>query len=281
MIRYLFIVVAILIAVSFPVGKTRAATVDEMLVQIQALMTQIETLQAQLQTVRGELSTVLKTGLREGMSDDDIKKIQEVLATDPSIYPEGMITGYYGRLTVEALMRFQTRHGLPVTGELDTETKALLETYLAEKFGDRIPPGLLRAPGIMKKVELRYREECENSGHGKDPFCMKLRVKYDDDSDDDSDDSDDDSDDDSSDDGHDVEIEIEDNETTAQFVVDAKKYTVTISGVDAETLLKAVSEKLDTSVDKLSESLVEALLTELDSETEKDSDDDDDDGDDD
>ncbi|HEU4677216.1 MAG TPA: hypothetical protein VFS75_00680, partial [Candidatus Paceibacterota bacterium] len=37
-----------------------------------------------------------------------------------------------------------------------------------------IPPGLLRAPGIEKKVELRVREGCDNRGPGKSLLCEHL-----------------------------------------------------------------------------------------------------------
>jgi peptidoglycan hydrolase-like protein with peptidoglycan-binding domain len=254
---------------------TSTASIDAMLAQIKVLMAKVVELQKQLGTIKGEVRAVLKDGLAEGMSSDDIRKVQELLATDSAIYPEGKVTGYYGRLTVEALKRFQTRHELEITGTMNEETKSLLEEYLHEGFGDRIPPGLLHAPGIMKKVELRFRDGCDNSGHGKNILCKKLKIKYedddkdenedeDDDSNDDDEDEDEDEDDDSNDDGFDVEVEVEDDSTTVSFTVNNKDYNVEATSTDLDDVLDAVADKLDVDVDDLDEDLVDEIESELD-----------------
>jgi len=198
------IIASAFVGVLFLPTPTNAQATDtaSLLAQLEALMGQIQELQAQLATLRGEVQEVheeLRDNLREGMTDEDIEKIQELLATDSDIYPEGLVTGYFGPLTRAALERFQARHNLRRTGAVDEETRELLEEYLREKFDDGIPPGLLRAPGIMKKVELRYRRGCDDNGRGMGLLCQRLRVKYDDDSDENEDDSDDDDSDENSD----------------------------------------------------------------------------------
>jgi len=251
---------------------TSTASIDAMLAQIKVLMAKVAELQKQLGTIKGEVRAVLKDGLAEGMSSDDIRKVQELLATDSAIYPEGKVTGYYGKLTAEALKRFQTRHELEITGTMNEETKALLEEYLHEGFGDRIPPGLLHAPGIMKKVELRFRDGCDNSGHGKNILCKKLKIKYEDeDEDDDSndDDEDEDEDDDSNDDEFDVEVEVEDGTTTVSFTFESKDYTVKATSTDLDDVLKAVADKLDVDVDDLDEDLADEIENELDDANDK------------
>ena len=124
------------------------------------------------------------------MSDEDIKMIQEILATDKTIYPEGLVTGYFGPLTSAALSRFQQKFELETTGTINEETRAYLEELLQERFGEKIPPGLLTAPGIQKKVELRLEAGCDNSGPGTAPFCKKIRIKIDGDDDEDDDEDD-------------------------------------------------------------------------------------------
>jgi len=47
-----------------------------------------------------------------GESSDDVRRLQELLATDTDIYPEGLITGYFGTLTERAVGRFQTIYGV-------------------------------------------------------------------------------------------------------------------------------------------------------------------------
>lgn len=62
------------------------------------------------------------TDLRKGQTSDDIQALQEILATDPEIYPEGITSGYFGTLTENAIRRLQERYSLPVTGILDDVT---------------------------------------------------------------------------------------------------------------------------------------------------------------
>lgn len=159
---------------------TTTTSVTVMLERIKTLMAQLEELKKQLATVRGEVQATLKDGIPEGTNSEDMKKIQELLATDPSIYPEGKVTGYYGPLTKEALKRFQKRHELEVTGSVDTDTRDLLEEYLHEGFGGHIPQGLLRAPGMMQKVEDRFKLGCERGehGHGTGPLCKRMEMGH-------------------------------------------------------------------------------------------------------
>lgn len=157
------------LGVAFVPAHAQAQSVAD---QIQTLLAQIETLQKKLAEIKGEIRVIIKDGLREGMTDADIEDIQELLATDPAIYPEGRITGFFGPMTKEAIKRFQTRHELAATGEINAETRELLEKYLGERFGDKIPAGLLRAPGIMKKVKDGLCDD-DSSHHARGPLCKK------------------------------------------------------------------------------------------------------------
>ena len=140
---------------------TTGTSVTVMMEKIKALMAQLEDLKKQLATARGEVKDTLKAGIPEGTNSDDVKKIHELLATDPAIYPEGKVTGYFGPLTKDAIKRFQTRHSLDATGIVDDETKSLLEEYLNDRKDGKVPHGLLHAPGIMKKMEERMNINCK------------------------------------------------------------------------------------------------------------------------
>ncbi len=148
-------VMAVLIAVAPGSARAQSSDLSSMLELLQTLMKQVEDLQKQLATIRGEIREEIKLGLKEGMEDDDVKAIQELLATDPTLYPRGIVSGYYGPLTKEALMRFQERYGLTMTGEVDEETRELLQELFKERQNGKFPPGLLRAPGIDKKIKDR------------------------------------------------------------------------------------------------------------------------------
>lgn len=48
--------------------------------------------------------------LKKGMRNNDVKRLQQLLATDKEVYPEGSITGYFGSLTEKAVGRFQLKY---------------------------------------------------------------------------------------------------------------------------------------------------------------------------
>lgn len=54
----------------------------------------------------------LKNNLTVGSTGNEVKALQEYLATDKNIYPEGKVTGTFGPLTEAAVKRFQEKHGL-------------------------------------------------------------------------------------------------------------------------------------------------------------------------
>ena len=144
-------------------ATTTSATIQALLDQIKVLQTQIESLQSQVltlnqakQEIKGEVQEVLSLvrSLRRGMTGSDVKVLQEMLSTDPEIYPEGLTTGYFGRLTEKAVRKFQQKVGIDIVGVVGPKTKAKLNEILEEGAGNsgKVPPGLLIAPGIRKKL---------------------------------------------------------------------------------------------------------------------------------
>ena len=51
-----------------------------------------------------------------GTSGSDVTELQTYLSRSPAIYPEGLVTGYFGRLTKAAVERFQTAQGIAFEG---------------------------------------------------------------------------------------------------------------------------------------------------------------------
>lgn len=54
--------------------------------------------------------------LKLGSSGADVTRLQQFLAQDKIVYPEGTITGTYGPLTEKAVQRFQAKNGLASSG---------------------------------------------------------------------------------------------------------------------------------------------------------------------
>ena len=106
---------------------TSPSTADQLRAQAQALLARVQQLQAQL----GQGGTTAPTGsvaydasscpligrsLKVGSSGDDVTRLQQFLARDPSIYPEGRVTGYYGALTESAVKRWQMKYNIVSSG---------------------------------------------------------------------------------------------------------------------------------------------------------------------
>lgn len=144
-------------------STSTASTTSALVNQIAGLLQQVKALQEQLanlQKQRGEITTQMQSALNlsrqlsVGMTGDEVKLLQEMLATDPDIYPEKLVTGYFGSLTEKAVKRFQAKFGIEQAGRVGPQTLARINQILTEGAGNsgKVPPGLLIAPGIAKKL---------------------------------------------------------------------------------------------------------------------------------
>lgn len=163
-------------------ATTTPSTVDQLIAQIKTLQAQIAALKAAQQKVNDTATDIKETfslikDLRQGMTGAEVSALQAALAADPSIYPEGKITGYYGALTVKAVKRFQAKHGIEQVGNVGPKTLKKLNELFKEhpialenddadgddnkgkkKGEDKrpcaiVPPGHLIAKGWLKKHE--------------------------------------------------------------------------------------------------------------------------------
>ena len=57
-------------------------------------------------------SAIFKTPLYKGLQSEDVRRLQKLLASKPEIYPEGLITGYFGLLTEKTVQTFQLNYGV-------------------------------------------------------------------------------------------------------------------------------------------------------------------------
>lgn len=86
--------------------------------------------QVSASAVAQAVSPVFNKDLVLGNRNSDVMRLQQLLATDASIYPEGLVTGYFGSLTRKAVLAFQEKYGLPQAGRVGPLTRAkLLEVF--------------------------------------------------------------------------------------------------------------------------------------------------------
>jgi len=93
-------------------GPTEDALIQQLLDQIDYLKKEIARLQNQGSQNQNLFSCVQLTGnLYLGMSNNNVKCLQQFLKSQGAdIYPEGLITGYFGNLTKLAVIRFQEKY---------------------------------------------------------------------------------------------------------------------------------------------------------------------------
>ncbi len=75
-------------------------------------------------------AAMLTRQLEVGMSGADVTELQTFLAADASLYPEGLVTGYFGALTQAAVKRFQTRNGIPAVGRIGPMTLPVINAQM-------------------------------------------------------------------------------------------------------------------------------------------------------
>lgn len=56
--------------------------------------------------------------------------VQNFLAKDPDVYPEGSVTGFFGPATQRAVKRFQEKHGIEPVGFVGPATRAKLNELM-------------------------------------------------------------------------------------------------------------------------------------------------------
>ncbi|OHA84250.1 MAG: hypothetical protein A2408_00105 [Candidatus Yonathbacteria bacterium RIFOXYC1_FULL_52_10] len=81
--------------------------------QIVALQARIAELQAQILEIRKQQTQLvleIATTTNVGAQGDNVKLLQLYLAQDPTLYPEGLITGYFGTKTLKALERYEAKY---------------------------------------------------------------------------------------------------------------------------------------------------------------------------
>ncbi len=237
--RFIYLSIAVLFLAFSPItsqAEVATETIEEN--QRQALQKQIQELQAQLRQLnknssnnssRTSVRTIniakqtrasstatttdrlkLMYKLHKGANGEDVRVLQKILASDPTIYPEGLITGFFGQLTEQAVKRFQAKIKLEQVGAVGPQTLARINEILtnAGVIGD-VPADLLNSRVKIKieikdgKEEVKIEIKCDSSGSGNTCSDDSDEDEDDDDSDDEKDENEDDSDDDEDEDDSD------------------------------------------------------------------------------
>lgn len=82
--------------------------------------------------------------MQVGSQGNQVSNLQAFLATNPDIYPAGLITGYYGPLTKAAVEQFQAHYGISQVGRVGPVTMAKMNSLISSGSGLD-----LRAPTVF------------------------------------------------------------------------------------------------------------------------------------
>ena len=74
---------------------------------------------------------MLTRQLQLGMSGSDVGTLQTFLAQDRTIYPQGLVTSYFGFLTKSAVSNFQSRNGIASVGRVGPQTLGVINAQMA------------------------------------------------------------------------------------------------------------------------------------------------------
>lgn len=92
--------------------------------------------------IKKEIEFQFQSDLKLNSQGKEVEELQGCLAKDPEIYPEGKITGFFGSLTKEAVIRFQEKYAKEIlepwgfkkgTGLVGETTRAKLNEICFEK----------------------------------------------------------------------------------------------------------------------------------------------------
>ena len=76
-------------------------------------------------------AAVLTRQLELTMKGSDVSTLQTFLALDNTIYPQGLVTGYFGTLTKSAVSNFQSRNNIATVGRVGPQTLAVINAQMA------------------------------------------------------------------------------------------------------------------------------------------------------
>lgn len=151
-------------ATSLAATSTVSASVQAQLDLLVQLQKQVNSLLQQLQAVQQQKQQIISQlvdTLKQGSQGDQVLALQALLAADPSIYPEGKITGFFGALTGKAVKRFQEKNGLPSVGFVGPLTRSKLNKLLEDN-----PLGHENDREGSSSAPSAGRGDNENEGHG-------------------------------------------------------------------------------------------------------------------
>lgn len=117
-----------------------------------------------------------------GSRGSSVTNLQTFLASDHNIYPEAMVTGYYGGFTRAAVVQFQNQYEIPMVGVVGPMTLARMNSVIAAGYGiDVYAPSIYNVSTSTTVNSATFNWATNESTRGKvyystSPFTMQEAV---------------------------------------------------------------------------------------------------------
>lgn len=107
-----------------------------------------------------DISPFYTKNLYYGLKDLQVRELQQDLAKDSEIYPEKLVTGYFGNLTFGAVKRFQSKYGIRQTGYVGPLTRAKLNSLYGYRCRVRCTGAMPSDVVVKNCYEIQSEEQC-------------------------------------------------------------------------------------------------------------------------
>lgn len=108
-----------------------------------------------------DISSVFTKTLSSGSQGDDVKRLQQLLKQDKSVYPEGVANGVFGPATQRAVKAFQKKYGIDQTGTLGPATRAKIQEVFVEEAAAPVTSVSTKTTTSSAKVKLLQKQLLE------------------------------------------------------------------------------------------------------------------------
>ena len=110
------------------------------------------------------ITRTLVQGDADTSTAGQVTLLQKLLALDSSVYPEGLVTGYFGAATLRAVGSLQAKKGILASadpalsgyGIVGTRTRAALMSGCSPSSSIPLPSSTVVTPGAAPKVEMHF-----------------------------------------------------------------------------------------------------------------------------
>jgi peptidoglycan hydrolase-like protein with peptidoglycan-binding domain len=113
------------------------------------------------------IADTLTRPLQVGSQGTDVSALQSFLAQDATLYPQGLVTGYFGFLTKSAVSNFQSRNGIDPVGRVGPITLPVLNAQMAGGMSNTtIAPSISNISIVRNRTDVSVNWNTNESAKG-------------------------------------------------------------------------------------------------------------------